>query len=246
MSRRPESDICSVRGIGVADSESTSTSSRSCAQQLLLRDAEALLLVDDRRGRGPSGCTSRREQPVRADRGRRPCPRRSRRAPASPRPACGSARPSRRGPGSRDSARGTCSSAARRGSSSGTSISTCLPLTATANAARTATSVLPKPTSPQTSRSIGRGASRSSLTASIARSWSAVSRYGNAASSRSSHSSSAGRRRRPAACWRCGVEREQLARQLAHGLARRGVLSVLPAPCRPASRAPGRSPSAPM
>ena len=65
----------------------------------------------------------------------------------------------------------------------GASISTCLPLTATANAARTATSVLPKPTSPQTSRSIGRGASRSSLTASIACSWSGVSRYGNDASS---------------------------------------------------------------
>ena len=29
MSRRPESDMCSVRGIGVAESESTSTSSRS-------------------------------------------------------------------------------------------------------------------------------------------------------------------------------------------------------------------------
>ncbi len=56
--------------------------------------------------------------------------------------------------------------------------SACLPLTATANAARTATSVLPKPTSPQTSRSIGRGASRSSFTASIAASWSGVSRYG--------------------------------------------------------------------
>ena len=51
----------------------------------------------------------------------------------------------------------------------------CFPFRAAANAARTATSVLPKPTSPQTSRSIGRGASRSSLTASIARIWSSVS-----------------------------------------------------------------------
>ena len=50
----------------------------------------------------------------------------------------------------------------------GASISTCFPLTATANAARTATSVLPKPTSPHTSRSIGRAVSRSSFTASIA------------------------------------------------------------------------------
>src|SRR6478752_757582 len=54
--------------------------------------------------------------------------------------------------------------------------STCRPFTATANAARTATSVLPKPTSPQTRRSIGRGVSRSSFTASIAPSWSGVSR----------------------------------------------------------------------
>ena len=70
----------------------------------------------------------------------------------------------------------------------GASSSTCWPLTATANAARTATSVLPKPTSPQTSRSIGRGDSRSSFTASIAFSWSGVSRYGNDASSCCSHS----------------------------------------------------------
>ena len=58
----------------------------------------------------------------------------------------------------------------------GTSISTWRPSSATANAARSATSVLPKPTSPQTSRSIGRGASRSSFTASIAVRWSSVSR----------------------------------------------------------------------
>ena len=72
----------------------------------------------------------------------------------------------------------------------GTSISVCLLFTAAANAARTATSVLPKPTSPQTSRSIGRAVSRSSLTASIALAWSSVSRYGNDASSRSMYSCS--------------------------------------------------------
>jgi hypothetical protein len=58
------------------------------------------------------------------------------------------------------------------------------------NAARTATSVLPKPTSPQTSRSIGWGASRSCFTASIATPWSSVSSNGNDASSRAIHSSS--------------------------------------------------------
>ena len=50
----------------------------------------------------------------------------------------------------------------------GTTIAVCLPLIAVAKAARSATSVLPKPTSPQTSRSIGRPASRSSIVASIA------------------------------------------------------------------------------
>ncbi len=84
----------------------------------------------------------------------------------------------------------------------GASISTCLPFVATANAARIATSVLPKPTSPQTSRSIGRGASRSSFTASIAACWSGVSRYGNSASSRSSQSPSTSNGT-PGACWRC-------------------------------------------
>ena len=43
----------------------------------------------------------------------------------------------------------------------GTTTATCLPSSATANAARSATSVLPKPTSPQISRSIGRPLSRS-------------------------------------------------------------------------------------
>ena len=45
-------------------------------------------------------------------------------------------------------------------------------------AARMATSVLPKPTSPQIRRSIGRGDSRSPFTASMARAWSSVSAYG--------------------------------------------------------------------
>jgi hypothetical protein len=39
--------MCSVRGIGVAESASTSDLEAQRAQELLLRDAEALLLVDD-------------------------------------------------------------------------------------------------------------------------------------------------------------------------------------------------------
>ena len=66
MSRRPASDICSVRGIGVADSVSTSTLSLQLAQQLLLLDAEALLLVHDQQAEVLRAHVAR-EQPVGAD-----------------------------------------------------------------------------------------------------------------------------------------------------------------------------------
>ena len=51
----------------------------------------------------------------------------------------------------------------------GTSTATCLPLMTALHAARTATSVLPNPTSPQSSRSMGTGSSMSRLTSSITR-----------------------------------------------------------------------------
>ena len=57
----------------------------------------------------------------------------------------------------------------------GTSTATCLPSIAATNAARNATSVLPKPTSPQISRSIGLPDCRSLITASMAAAWSGVS-----------------------------------------------------------------------
>ena len=44
-SRTPVSDMCSVRGMGVAESVSTSTSFFSCLQPLLVAHAEALLFV---------------------------------------------------------------------------------------------------------------------------------------------------------------------------------------------------------
>ena len=56
----------------------------------------------------------------------------------------------------------------RESSVVGTTTATCTPFIAAMKAARNATSVLPKPTSPQTSRSIGRPAPRSSRTASMA------------------------------------------------------------------------------
>ena len=57
----------------------------------------------------------------------------------------------------------------------GTKMATCLPSIAALKAALTATSVLPKPTSPQTSLSMGAGASISFLTSAMALAWSIVS-----------------------------------------------------------------------
>ena len=47
ISRMPASDMCSVRGIGVAVMVSTSTVFLSCLSFSLCAHAEALLLVDD-------------------------------------------------------------------------------------------------------------------------------------------------------------------------------------------------------
>ncbi len=69
----------------------------------------------------------------------------------------------------------------------GTSTAAWKPSWTALNTARMATSVLPKPTSPQTSRSMGRGRSMSSLTSSMARSWSTVSTNGNDDSSSACH-----------------------------------------------------------
>ena len=66
MSRRPTSDMCSVRGMGVADMVSTSTSLRSCFSRSLWRDAEALLFVDDDEAE-IAELDVLREQAVRAD-----------------------------------------------------------------------------------------------------------------------------------------------------------------------------------
>lgn len=55
-------------------------------------------------------------------------------------------------------------------------MATCFPDMTALKAARMATSVFPKPTSPQMSRSMGRVPSMSRLVSSMARSWSVVSR----------------------------------------------------------------------
>ena len=65
----------------------------------------------------------------------------------------------------------------------GTRTATCLPSQAARKAARMAISVLPNPTSPQTSRSIGVDFNMSSRTALLAAFWSGVSSYMKLASS---------------------------------------------------------------
>ena len=67
---------------------------------------------------------------------------------------------------------------------------------AATKAARSATSVLPKPTSPHTRRSIGRPDDRSPSTASMLASWSSVSSYGKRATNSSYAPSGARHRRR--------------------------------------------------
>ena len=57
----------------------------------------------------------------------------------------------------------------------GTTTATWKPASAAAKAALSATSVLPKPTSPHTSRSIGLPAARSSMTVAMLAVWSSVS-----------------------------------------------------------------------
>ena len=101
----------------------------------------------------------------------------------------------------------------------GTSTATCRPPATAANAARSATSVLPKPTSPQTTRSIGLPERMSASTASIASCWSIVSSNGNAASkARYAFSSNA---MRPAfAGGAARVEVEQFRGDVAHALGR--------------------------
>jgi hypothetical protein len=63
----------------------------------------------------------------------------------------------------------------------GTAIATCFPDSTTAAAARKATSVLPNPTSPQMTLSIGRPDARSSRTSRTAFAWSTVVKYGKRA-----------------------------------------------------------------
>ena len=66
----------------------------------------------------------------------------------------------------------------------GASTATWRPLATARNAARIATSVLPKPTSPQIRRSVASVRVRSAITVSMAASWSGVAANGNCSTKR--------------------------------------------------------------
>ena len=72
-SRMPTRLRCRVRGIGVADRVSTSTSLAERLDALLVRHAEALLLVDDQQAQVGEGDVLRQD-PMRPDQRCRPCP----------------------------------------------------------------------------------------------------------------------------------------------------------------------------
>ena len=134
----------SVRGIGVAVSVSTSTSVAQLLDALLVRDAEAVLLVDHEQAE-VAELHVLLQQAVRADHDvdlavGEPLERRA----CAARPAIWKResisiahREASR------AARGTSRSAAARRTVVGTSTATCLPSSTALNAARSATSVLP-------------------------------------------------------------------------------------------------------
>ena len=143
MSRTPASARFSVRGIGVRRQRQDVDLGAELLEPLLVRDAEALLLVDDDQAE-VAELDVLRQQPVRADDEVDRAVARARRAPAPAR-AAETNRDS-----SRDLDRERPRSAARNVAKCcaastvvGTSTATCLPSWMALNAARSATSVLP-------------------------------------------------------------------------------------------------------
>ena len=152
-SRMPSIAMCSVRGIGVAVRVSTSTSlRRRLMRSLSATPKRCSSSTISRPSRGNS--TSLLEQAMGPDHDIDHAVPDVHRPPCS-RARCENARPSRSAPGSRRSDCASCSSAAPRAPWSAPVLATCRPSITAINAARSATSVLPKPASPQISRSIG-------------------------------------------------------------------------------------------
>ena len=108
------------------------------------------------------------------------------------------------------------------------------------NAARMATSVLPYPTSPQSSRSIGVGDSMSRLMSVTADFWSGVRSYSKASSNSCCQCESAAERVAGHGFAR-GIELEQLFGHVAHGLLDPGLGALPRRPAQPIDRRPGRA-----
>jgi hypothetical protein len=177
-SRRPPSAMFMVRGMGVAVSVSTSTSARSDLSRSLSRTPKrcSSSMMTRPRFLKPTVCWSSLWVPI----------------TMSTAPDCSPAmtRSTSLGERKRDSDSTRIGQSAKRSrkvwkcccasSVVGTSIATWRPSCTATNAARSATSVLPKPTSPQITRSIGRAVVMSAMTSSIAWRWSGVSSKGKA------------------------------------------------------------------
>ncbi len=172
-SRTPDSASCSVRGIGVAVSVSTCTSKRSAFSRSLCATPKCC----------SSSMTSSPRFLNRTDFASSACvPTTISTVPsASPvRVSSASFAPTKReswrtrtgSPRNRSEKLLKCW---RASSVVGAITATCIPDIAVTKVARSATSVLPKPTSPQISRSIGAPDSRSPSTSAMALSWSSVS-----------------------------------------------------------------------
>src|SRR6266568_3904236 len=160
-SRMPASAICNVRGIGVADSERTSTEARSCL-------SFSFCIT-------PNRCSSSRTTRPRSLKRTSFCSSRwvpitTSTSPTSKRRRTSVASASERKRDSMSTLTGNGWKRSRKvrkccwaSTVVGTRTATCLPSITALNAARTASSVLPKPTSPQRRRSMGRESSMNRL-----------------------------------------------------------------------------------
>ena len=168
MSRTPLIAICMVRGMGVAESVSTSTCSRmvlSCSLCCTPKRCSSSIITSPKLA-GFTSDESKRCVPISTS--------------TSPALNPSSARRCSAGEIKRDSTRTHRSKGVKRSKNVskcccakmvvGHSTITCLPSWQHLNAARRATSVLPKPTSPQSSLSIGFACSMSALMSASARS----------------------------------------------------------------------------
>ena len=191
ISRTPVRASCRVRGIGVADSVSTWTSALSCFSFSLCETPKCCSssTISNSRSANSMPFASSAWVPTTMLTLPSAMPRLVSAASlaVTMRDSCSTrtGKPSKR----LLNTRWCC----RASSVVGTTTATWEPDMAATKAARSATSVLPKPTSPQIRRSIGRPAAMSSSTSAMARAWSSVSAKGKRAQN-SSQAPSAGAR----------------------------------------------------